>query len=323
MAFKEQRGIVSNDETLARAVYGPEHFDKEHKGHQTYYKPRYLRVVKNNLKKIYGFPQGLPGGWSKQRKVHFIAHSQGAQTVRYLQYLMSIDYFSLPGEPKTDKSDWFASVTTVSACFNGVPLLYALLERESGLQKVEEDRFLETWHRNVIIYGWPIVCAVLNCITPGGTKDTEQENVTKILKQNKNSSGFPFLRHPSNNNHDALYELGNQNQVVFDLKAETGGFNRRKSETLKEYLVRLQSHDLVGTSLDYALPELVPEQMEKYNEKIQTYAHTYYFSYTTGERNRTAKKLREVLAEPKRTTEQLLGFDSDVIKNIKLHGSVR
>ena len=67
--------------------------------------------------------------------------------------------------------------------------------------------------------------------------------------------------------------------------------------------MRLQSHKYVGTSLDYGMPELVPDQMEKLNEKLLTHEHTYYFSYTTGERNRTKNKVREVFNEPKKTSE--------------------
>ena len=73
-----------NSEKLASAVYGATHFDSYHKGFQTFYKPHYLRKVKKNLDKIYAFPQGLPGGWSSHRKVHFICHSLGAPTVRHL-----------------------------------------------------------------------------------------------------------------------------------------------------------------------------------------------------------------------------------------------
>ena len=51
------------------------------------------------------------------------------------------------------------------------------------------------------------------------------------------------------------------------------------------------------------MPELVPEQMEKYNEKSLTHEYTYYFSYTTGERNRTKNKVREAFDEPKKTSE--------------------
>ena len=43
--FKANRGLRDNGVSLARAVYGEGHFDREHAPHQTFYKPRYLRQV--------------------------------------------------------------------------------------------------------------------------------------------------------------------------------------------------------------------------------------------------------------------------------------
>ena len=43
--FKANRNIEDNGPSLARAVYGEDHFDLEHAPHQTFYKPRYLRQV--------------------------------------------------------------------------------------------------------------------------------------------------------------------------------------------------------------------------------------------------------------------------------------
>ena len=68
---------------------------------------------------MYAYPWGIPGGWSKDNKIHFIAHSHGAPTARYLQYLMSIDYFNQNLETKVDKSDWIASITCLSGLNNG------------------------------------------------------------------------------------------------------------------------------------------------------------------------------------------------------------
>ena len=45
------------------------------------------------MEQMIAFPDGIPGGWDSERKVHFLGHSMGAQTVRYMQYLLSIDYF--------------------------------------------------------------------------------------------------------------------------------------------------------------------------------------------------------------------------------------
>ena len=90
------------------------------------------------------FVDGIPGGFDSINKVHFIGHSMGAQTVRYLQYLLSIDYFeqnqyfdrictqirpTSGGEPNydyqlpvislKDKSDYIASLTCINGVLNG------------------------------------------------------------------------------------------------------------------------------------------------------------------------------------------------------------
>ena len=77
LEIRRLHGITGNGPDLARAVYGKSHFEKEHAEFQSFYKPRYMRVVKQEINKIYGFPGGLPGGWSKERKIHLVAHSQG------------------------------------------------------------------------------------------------------------------------------------------------------------------------------------------------------------------------------------------------------
>ena len=46
--------------------------------------------------------------------------------MRYLQYLMQIDYFNDGSRPDEDRSDWFASVTSLSGCLNGTVSPYFL-----------------------------------------------------------------------------------------------------------------------------------------------------------------------------------------------------
>ena len=91
-AIRKRAGLKKGDTgpNLARAVYGSKHFMDEHP-HQKMYKPRLLRQIRG--KEVLAFPDGIPGGWSDLRKIHFIGHSLGAQTCRYLQHLLSIDYF--------------------------------------------------------------------------------------------------------------------------------------------------------------------------------------------------------------------------------------
>jgi len=73
--IRKQTGIKGNGADLAEHVYGKEHFDQHHKGLMTFYKEKYLRQKKEDIKLIYGFPNGVPGGWSQTRKLHFIGHS--------------------------------------------------------------------------------------------------------------------------------------------------------------------------------------------------------------------------------------------------------
>ena len=79
-----KRGEAVTDDAMeievAYLVYGREHAHKMHL--DTYYKIRSLRNTMHG--KILAYPEGLPGGWCKHRKAHFIGHSMGAQTVRYL-----------------------------------------------------------------------------------------------------------------------------------------------------------------------------------------------------------------------------------------------
>jgi hypothetical protein len=57
---------------LSEQVYGKEHMQKHHL--DTYYKPKYLKSVIDG-KHVLGFPDGLPGGWCRHRKIHLVGHS--------------------------------------------------------------------------------------------------------------------------------------------------------------------------------------------------------------------------------------------------------
>ena len=53
--------------------------------------------------------------------------------------------------------------------------------------------------------------------------------------------------------------------------------------------------------------------LAKVNAKVKTFENTYYFSYTTGDKNKTQFKQAEVMREPAKTSEMMLGFDGDVV----------
>ena len=56
---------------------------------------------------------------------------------------------------------------------------------------------------------------------------------------------------------------------------------------------------------------------------IKTFDHTYYFSYSSGERKKKYMKNREVLKEPTKTTSLSAGFDLDALQNLRLTGRIR
>ena len=43
-----------------------------------------VAVASEFCQTVLAFPDGLPGGWNEKRRVHFVTHSQGAMTTRYL-----------------------------------------------------------------------------------------------------------------------------------------------------------------------------------------------------------------------------------------------
>ena len=70
--------------------------------------------------------------------------------------------------------------------------------------------FAETWLADAVRHCYKVVSFVQNALTPEGTQDTEQENVIKVFKENKNNTGFKFVTDNTKKcNDDILYEFGN------------------------------------------------------------------------------------------------------------------
>jgi len=88
---------------------------------------------------MFAFPEGLPGlkDLSKVR-IHFVGHSMGAITVRYMQHLLKTGYFDeIAGSPKQDRGDMIFSLTCLSGANNG-----SLVVNNCGLHY---DRDLADW----------------------------------------------------------------------------------------------------------------------------------------------------------------------------------
>ena len=70
------------------------------------------------------------------------------------------------------------------------------------------------------------------------------------------------------------------------------------------------------------MPELSTHIFEQRQALMKTFENTYYFAYSTGMKKQSFGKNREFLVEPKKTTKMGLGFDSDLIQNLKLTGQL-
>lgn len=72
------------------------------------------------------------------------------------------------------------------------------------------------------------------------------------------------------------------------------GLNRKDSETFKEYYHRVLASNILYTSNDMALIDLMPCNSKNINDKISTNEQIYYFSITTGYRGNAYTKKREL-----------------------------
>jgi len=245
--------------------------------------------------------------------------------VRYLQYLLSIDYFALPGQQKEDKSSWIASLTCISGCLNGSLSPYAGSFNEKTLTiKSDEKRYFETLQADGLGNAFKALSFVQNLIDPTGTQDQEPENVVKVYKQKPHASIKSILiDHSKGSNHDILYEMGPQYGCLMDLNHESVGMNKRSDETHLQYINRLCANKFAEESHDHAIPEFPPIVFQQRNKLHLTSDETYYFAISSGEQNRRfVRHSKEYFTEPTKTSKMALGFDTDVIDNLRLVGSV-
>ncbi|KAF2259617.1 alpha/beta-hydrolase, partial [Lojkania enalia] len=68
------------------------------------------------------FPDNWDWAWGKERPVHFVCHSQGGNSVRYLIELLTgthTDLFPGPDFPTENHQDWVGSVVTIGTPYKG------------------------------------------------------------------------------------------------------------------------------------------------------------------------------------------------------------
>jgi triacylglycerol lipase len=111
---------------------------------------RHARILPNWLKG----KNPLHPEWNAMSPIHLIGHSQGACTIRMLQYLLAEREF----EGYDTSADWIKSITTISGVNNGSTLAYATLGSQDGhLPKAPIMKFLK------------LVIATIWYLTPEGT----------------------------------------------------------------------------------------------------------------------------------------------------------
>ncbi|CDW88607.1 small nuclear ribonucleoprotein [Stylonychia lemnae] len=263
---------------LSQVVYGVEHVRDVHS--DTYYKIRYLKKVVDG--RIFAYPNGIPGGWCRHRKIHLVGHSWGLTTIRYLQYLMSINFFKNPGylkcskiedqycfnDPTYDMSNFIASVTALNGVNNGSLGGY-------GCGYDEEKR--------LFIQG-------KNDAVPWALKWIDGEEFYELEYMDHN--------------------------FMYDYCGEIFGFNKKDDESVFQYIKRHYYNDSLYNTNDTAACQFAPHYVMEQNAKFETYDNTYYFSITCNVKGGIRQKFKEVLHEPKRSSNMGLGFDLEVDSHI-------
>eukprot|EP00350_Pseudokeronopsis_sp_OXSARD2_P014000 CAMPEP_0170543442 /NCGR_PEP_ID=MMETSP0211-20121228/2554_1 /TAXON_ID=311385 /ORGANISM="Pseudokeronopsis sp., Strain OXSARD2" /LENGTH=234 /DNA_ID=CAMNT_0010846815 /DNA_START=501 /DNA_END=1205 /DNA_ORIENTATION=- len=223
-SFIESDDDISKE--ISYLVYGRDHCLKQHGDH--FYKARLLKNIEYG--KILGYPHGLPGGWCRHRKVHFVGHSMGAPTVRYLQHLLEINYFEygchceheetpFHSQTQVDRSDWIASITCLNPGLNGSVGTY-FFGIDEFTHKFEKDML----KGRIFPEGFKHYSMMQNMMTTNGSMNRQCEQIKKNYMKGESK----------------ITELSRQySNVWFEFNVETYGFNRRPGEAWKDYITRV------------------------------------------------------------------------------------
>lgn len=90
-----------------------------------------------------------------------------------------------------------------------------------------------------------------------------------------------------------------------------------------KYMQRLHSNNFINKSKDYAFPEFVMQAIQYNNADYLTSNQTYYFTITTGDKKVKFTNQTELFQEPKTNIKRSLGFDTDIVQNLRLLGESR
>ena len=220
-----------------------------------------------------------------------------------------------PPFPVIDKSDWFASLTSLNGCLNGsTGPMNVTSDPKTMRYEMEMTRDLgkPTW----ISHGFQRLTQILvildNLNSEGWTSHKNAEIIQKKIILN-------YLEKK-----ESILQLGVQNNYLLPAGySETWGLGRNKNEPLLKYIKRVWNDPIVRNSNCWGMREMIPSVMEHMNCEIQTFPNTYYFSMATGERKRNREKNREIFKEPSNCYLSAIGFDPGVSENIKFRNTAK
>jgi hypothetical protein len=192
-----------------------------------------------------------------------------------------------------------ASITSVNGILNGNvgPYTYGFCEKAHCYTK-------DSPYSRVIPEIAKYLMLIQNIVVPQKTLNIPHEVIEAVYRDGKSK----------------ILKLGFQKtNIIFDLGGESYGFNRMEKESLTDYIKRMRKADGLYLKEDYSLHEFPPATMQHFNSKLRTHTHTYYFSVSTSLKGkRLHTKMRDVLTEPEKTSDQGLGFDLEVLDAISL-----
>ena len=113
-----------------------------------------------------------------------------------------------------DKSNWIASITSISGCLNGsLGPITCGAHSEKYLMESKKDKMMDTFMADVIGVGYRALSCGQNLIE--GTQNKEPEYVVKVFKQKSDNLPKSILKDKTKmttkENQDIMYELNNQN----------------------------------------------------------------------------------------------------------------
>jgi hypothetical protein len=106
---------------------------------------------------------------------------------------------------------------------------------------------------------------------------------------------------------------------MYDINVEHWGWNKRSDEKTSEYIQRIWEDDYLSTVSNNAFDDMSFEKSMRMNDLCKPQDSTYYFSYTTGIKEKVGNDRIQVETNPeiKNFTDDVIGFDLHNSNNIK------